>query len=50
MARRARAVSCTNEDKEILLNISNSRTASFSEVLRAKIILFRIQGMPLAHI
>ena len=50
MARRARAVSCTNEDKEILLNISNSRTASFSEVLRAKIILFRIQGMLLAHI
>lgn len=50
MARRARAISCTNEDRAILLSISNSRTASFSEVLRAKIILCCIQGIPLAHI
>lgn len=50
MARRAQTVSCSNEDKEILYGIANSRTASFCEVQRAKIILLCLEGIPLAHI
>lgn len=50
MARIAQAVSCSTEDKEILREISTSRTASFCEVQRAKIILSCLQAVPLTHI
>ncbi len=50
MARTAREVTCSGEEERILNNIASSRTASFSEVLRAKIILYCLQGMPLSHI
>ena len=40
MARTAREVTCSGEEERILNNIASSRTASFSEVLRAKIILY----------
>ena len=46
MARRAREVTCSAEEERILRNIASSRTATFSEVLRAKIILYSLQGMP----
>ncbi len=50
MARIARAVTCSSEEERILHDTANSRTASFSAVLRAKIILCCLQGMPLSHI
>ena len=50
MARRAREITCSAEEERILRNIASSRTATFSEVLRAKIILYSLQGMPLSHI
>ena len=50
MARIAREVTCSAEEERMLHNIASSRTATFSEVLRAKIILYCLQGMPLSHI
>lgn len=50
MARIARGVICSGEEKRILNNVASCRTASFSEVLRANIILCCLQGMPLSHI
>ncbi len=50
MARIAHKVNCSPNDERFLNGLAVSRTASFSEVLRAKIILLCLQGMPLAHI
>ena len=50
MARTARAVTCSSAEERILNGLANSRTAHFSEVQRAKIILFCLQGIPLLHI
>ncbi len=50
MARRVRKVTCSAEEEHILRNIASSRTATFSEVLQAKIILYCLQGMSLSHI
>lgn len=50
MARIARGVTRSAEEKRILKNIASSHTATFSEVLRAKIILYCLQGIPLSHI
>lgn len=50
MSKIAQPLTCSSETKEILSCIANSRTAPFSEVQKAKIILFCLQGVPLAHI
>ena len=43
MARTAREATCSGEEERILNNIASSRTASFSEVLRANypLLVFR---------